>query len=151
MEKIVIQSGKKVYQIVDERDKELGVIEIDPADIGIVKRAEDTKKRIMAQIDIMHGIDPKAKDFGDKIAQVDVAIKTAMNDMFNYDISSVVFGKTHALSTHNGVTFVERFLDAVTPVIEQIFDSESVAITNRAAKYTKQYHNNNRRKKRYHK
>lgn len=151
MEKIVIQSGKKVYQIVDERDRELGVIEIDPADVGIIKRAEDAEKRIMSQIDSVKDIDTKAKDFTDKVNKADEEIKAALNDMFNYDISSVVFGKTHSLSTHKGVTFVERFLEAVTPVIEKVFEDESTAIANRAAKYTKQYHNNNRRKKRYHK
>lgn len=150
MEKIVIQSGKKVYQIVDERDRELGVIEIDPADVGIVKRAEDAKQRIMAQIDVMKGIDPKAKDFADKVAGIDKEIKAALNDMFAYDVSSVVFGDTHALSTHNGVTLIERFLDAVTPVIEKNFDRESAAMTKRMSQYTNQYRNN-RRKKRYHK
>ena len=150
MEKIVIQSGKKVYQIVDERDRELGVIEIDPADVGIVKRAEDAKQRIMAQIDVMKGIDPKAKDFADKVAGIDEEIKAALNDMFAYDVSSVVFGDTHALSTHNGVTLIERFLDAVTPVIEKNFDKESAAMTKRMSQYTNQYRNN-RRKKRYHK
>lgn len=150
MEKIVIQSGKKVYQIVDERDRELGVIEIDPADVGIVKRAEDAKQRIMAQIDVMKGIDPKAKDFADKVAGIDKEIKAALNDMFAYDVSSVVFGDTHALSTHNGVTLIERFLDAVTPVIEKNFDKESAAMTKRMSQYTNQYRNN-RRKKRYHK
>ena len=150
MEKIKVQSGKKVYQIVDERDRELGVIEIDPADIGIVKRAEDAKRRIMAQLEAAKAIDPKAKDFGDKITRIDEEIKAALNDMFAYDISSVVFGQAHTLSTHKGVTFVERFLDAVVPVIENNFDTESAAMSKRMSQYTNQYRNN-RRKKRYHK
>ena len=99
MEKIVIQSGKKVYQIVDERDRELGVIEIDPADVGIIKRAEDAKKRIMLQIDSVKDIDTKAKDFADKVNKADEEIKAALNDMFNYDISSLVGRHTVCLPT----------------------------------------------------
>lgn len=142
MEKILITSGKKRYQIVDEYDNELGVIVIDPKDINILKRMEIAKDEILAYIDEASTIAGTEDDNAaiEKITAIDDKIKQAVNRLFNYDVSAVFFGEINCLSTSNGITFIERFLDAIIPVLEKEFSKEMDASSKRISKYTEQYH-----------
>lgn len=143
MEKILVNSGKKRYQIVDEYDNELGVIVIDPKDVNLVKRAMTAKDNILAYIDKAAALSDdagKEKDVIKEISEIDEMIKKELNTMFGYDISSVVFKETNCLSTLNGVTFIERFLEAISPVLEKEFDKEMKASESRVSKYTARYH-----------
>ena len=142
MERISVKSTKKQYLVVDQYDNELGVVEIDLTDTNIAKRADTAKENILAYIDEAATIaDEEDKDTAiDKISEIDEKIKQEINILFNYDVSSVVFGATHCLSTSNGVTFVENFLEAVTPIIEEEFDKEAKAASARISKYTERYH-----------
>lgn len=142
MEKILVNSGKKRYQIVDEYDNELGIIIIDPKDANLAKRAMVAKDNILVYIDRAAAIadSEKKKDAIEEISEIDEMIKKELNIMFGYDISSIVFKETNCLSTSNGITFVERFLDAITPVIEKEFEKEFKAAESRVNKYTERYH-----------
>ncbi len=142
MERIQIKSTKKQYLIVDQYGNELGVIVIDPSDTNMAKRAEAAKDNILAYINEASQIadDKNEESIIDRIAENDKKIKEEINTIFNYDVSSVIFGDTHCLSTSNGVTFVENFLDAVTPVIEQEFEKEFQAASSRISRYTERYH-----------
>lgn len=142
MEKILIISGKKRYRIVDEYDNELGVIVIDPKDINILKRMKIAKDKILAYIDeasTIAGIEDDDVAI-EKITAIDDEIKQTVNGLFNYDVSAVFFGETSCLSTSNGITFIERFLDAIIPVLEKEFGKEMDASSKRINKYTEQYH-----------
>lgn len=142
MEKILVNSGKKRYQIVDEYDNELGIIIIDPKDVNLAKRALVAKDNILAYIDRAASIadSEKKKDAIEEISDIDEMIKKELNTMLGYDISSSVFKETNCLSTSNGITFVERFLDAIIPVIEKEFEKEFKAAESRINKYTAGYH-----------
>ncbi len=142
MERIQIKNTKKQYLIVDQYGNELGVIVIDPSDTNMAKRAETAKDNILAYINEASQIadDKNEESIIDRIAENDKKIKEEINTIFNYDVSSVIFGDTHCLSTSNGVTFVENFLDAVTPVIEQEFEKEFQAASSRISRYTERYH-----------
>lgn len=139
MERIKVQSTKKQYLVVDNYDNELGVVTIDLSDVNMAKRAEVAKENIATFID-------QAKDLADndnmidEIVKIDKSIKEELNTMFNYDISSVVFGETSCMSTIGGVMFVEKFLEAVVPIIEQEFEKEGQASAKRVSKYTERYH-----------
>lgn len=149
MEKIVVKSTKKKYLIIDQFDNELGVIEIDPTDTNIAKRAVVAKDNILAYINEASKIadTENTDDAIDKITEIDKKIKTEINNLFNYDVAAVVFGETHCLSTSNGVTFVENFLEAITPVIEREFNKEQKASNDRISKYTQRYKNDRRSSK----
>ena len=142
MERIQIQSTRKQYLVVDQYDNELGVIAIDPSDTNIAKRAVTAKDNILAYIDEASQIvDEKNKEnVIDELAAIDEKIKEEINTIFNYDVSAIVFGNIHCLSTSNGITFVENFLEAVTPIIEKEFEREFQATSNRISKYTERYH-----------
>lgn len=142
MERITVKNTKKQYMVVDQFNNELGVIEIDPTDSNMAKRAETAKQNILGYIDEASKIaDAEMKDAAiDKITDIDNKIKEEINTLFNYDVSSVVFGVTHCLSTSNGVTFVENFLEAIAPIIEKEFEAEQQASSKRVSKYTERYH-----------
>lgn len=142
MERIQIKNTKKQYLIVDQYGNELGVIVIAPSDTNMAKRAKAAKDNILAYINEASQIadDKNEESIIDRIAENDKKIKEEINTIFNYDVSSVIFGDTHCLSTSNGVTFVENFLDAVTPVIEQEFEKEFQAASSRISRYTERYH-----------
>lgn len=140
MEKIRVNGNLKEYMIVNEFDEELGVIRIDPSDFGIAQRIDDAQKKINEFLDQANSINTDGEDAVEKITSIDKGIKEEINNIFNYDVSSVVFGKTHCLSLQNGVSFVERVLDAIVPVVEVAIKKEMNASKNRVDKYTKQYH-----------
>ncbi len=142
MERIKVQSTKKQYQIVDQYDNELGIVLIDTSDTNMAKRAMVAKENILAYINeaSQSAGDEDEKTAIDKITEIDSKIKEEVNTLMNYDVSSVVFGATNCLSTSGGVTFVERFLEAITPVIEKEFEQEYKAASSRVSKYTERYH-----------
>lgn len=141
MERIKVQSTKKQYLVVDQYDNELGVVLIDTSDTNMAKRAIVAKENILAYIDeATHTAgNEDEKDAIEKITEIDRKIKEEVNTLMNYDVSSVVFGATNCLSTSGGVTAVERFLEAITPVIEREFESEYKAASSRISKYTERY------------
>lgn len=142
MERIKVQSTKKQYQVVDQYDNELGVVLIDTSDTNMAKRAAVAKENILAYINeatkVVDNEDEKSAI--DRITEIDNKIKEEVNKLFNYDVSSVVFGATNCLSTSGGVTFVENFLSAITPIIEKEFEQEYKAASARVNKYTERYH-----------
>lgn len=142
MERIKVQSTKKQYQIVDQYDNELGVVIIDLSDTNMVKRADVAKENILAYIDEATKIADQETDAKaiDMITEIDTKIKEELNKLFNYDVSSVVFADTNCLSTSKGVTAVELFLEAISPVIEKEFEQETQAASSRVSKYTERYH-----------
>ena len=142
MERISIKSTKKQYLLVDQYDNELGVVTIDLSDTNMAKRADVAKENILAYIDEATKIADQKEDAKviDMITDIDAKIKEEINKLFNYDVSSVVFGNTNCLSTSKGVTFVEHFLEAVAPIIEKEFEQETQAASSRVSKYTERYH-----------
>lgn len=142
MERIKVQSTKKQYLVVDQYDNELGVVLIDTSDVNMIKRADEAKKNILAYINEAARVSDNLDDESamNKVTEIDNNIKQEVNKLLNYDVSSIVFGATNCLSTSGGVTFVERFLEAITPIIEMEFEKEFSATEKRVGKYTERYH-----------
>ena len=117
--RIKIYINKEVYG--DDR-----VIYVNPSDTNIFTRTQKAIEKIKAmQIDLDNTI--KALAESDKenpdimctlIEKTDKDIKKAVNDIFNYDVSTAVFGETSAMANINGVPFIEVFLNAMIPVIQ---------------------------------
>ena len=55
----------------------------------------------------------------------------APNDIFNYDVSTAVFGETSAMANINGVPFIEVFLNAMIPVIQNSIEEQSSTVKKR--------------------
>lgn len=144
MEKIKLITNCKKYQICDENDKELGVIEVDVTDFNFFTRAKEAEKAIenalqelkaLTQNNVMSN-EEKLVEF----SKLDTKVKAQINFMFDYDVSSVVFGNKHCLSFGNGEMFLHRFLKAVVPAIKRDIANEQNKSRQKIQKYTKRYH-----------
>lgn len=149
MERIVIDSSNiKEYELVDKNGTSLGVIALDTTDIAIADRADKAYEKIK-------GILQEFSDDADmgKLAEVDTKLRQEVNNIFNSDVCTAAFGKQHCMNVKNGKTLIERFMDAILPVIQKEIKRESNMIQNRVNKYTAPYQKNGnygqkRRKKR---
>lgn len=143
--KIKVEDGRVPITINNERDEELGVVYINPNDFNMIKRLEDAKNNISALI--VTDKDISGEDAGKKIAEIDEKIKEQVDYLFDYKVSDIVFKSQHSLSLHNGDTFIERLLNALTPVITDIVNKETEKSEKRMSKYTKAYTQDHKTKK----
>ena len=68
----------------------------------------------------------------------DKIIKEEIDKLFGEGTSITIFGQQSSLSTINGITFVERFLSAFIPIIQQEFQAELDNSSARIDKYVSQ-------------
>lgn len=142
MEKIKISSSAKEYLLVDENDNELGTIRVDVTDFGFFNRAKEAEKNIteiMKRMEQLQRQHVGTEEAFEQLAQYDKEVKEQMNLMFDYDVSSVVFGNKNCLSIGNGETFIARFLKAILPVIKKDIEKEQKKSVQKMSKYTKGY------------
>lgn len=142
MEKIKISTNRKEYQICDENDNELGVIKVDVTDFNFFTRTKETEAVIEKTLRELEELAAKGISNEDKLIEftkLDEKIKKQLNYMFDYDVSSVVFGNQHCLSLGNGEFFLERFMSAIVPVIKNDIAKEQMKSKQKISKYTKGY------------
>lgn len=144
MERLQIETGIKKYEIVDENGDVLGVIRIDPKDFNMYERVEIAEKNIEelmnAAIKIADG-DGADLIKETRIVELDEKIKEQLNYLFDYDVSGIIFGNKNCLNLNHGVTFIQRFLDMIIPVIRNVVETESKESAERVGKYTNAYKN----------
>lgn len=142
MEKIKISSNAKEYLLVDENDNELGVVRVDVTDFGFFNRAKEAEKNIteiMERMEQLQRQHMETEEAFEQLAVYDKEVKEQLNMMFDYDVSSVVFGNKNCLSIGNGETFVARFMNAILPVIKKDIEKEQKKSVQKMSKYTKGY------------
>ena len=143
MEKIKVNGNVKEYMIVNEKDEELGVIRINMTDFDFFNRTKEAEKQIMSimqRFKELHGKNLETEEIFASISELDKEIKEQLNYMFDYDVSSVVFGNTNCLSIGDGQPFVTRFLQSIIPVIKRDIEKENRQSKQKMSKYTKRYH-----------
>lgn len=138
--KIQIEDGRVPITINNERNEKLGVVYINPNDFNILNRLDEVKAKISA---MSIGEDEM---IGEKIKNVDIMIREQINYLFDYNVADVVFKKQHSLSIYRGMTFIERLLNALTPVIREVIQKETEKSEKRMLKYTGPYINDHERK-----
>ena len=140
MASIKIETGLKTYDIEDEHGNIRGQITINPKDMSFFGKAQkmrDTILHYMNDIDITD----QSKDENEIVKlfdDTDNMIKAEIDKLFGEGTSTVIFGSQSSLSTINGVTFVERFMTAFMPIIQQEFQAELDNSSARIDKYTSQ-------------
>lgn len=137
MSDIKLTTGVKEYRVLNENDQVMGVISINVKDKNFMQRADAAKERIDKMIADCIAImsDMSVDDAYDKLVKQDAEIKQEVDYMFGSTVAKVVFGKAHCLSTHKGTTYIERFFDAILPVITKDFEDEAKASAARMEKY----------------
>ena len=142
MASIKISTGLKTYDIEDENGHIRGQISFNPSDMNFFERAQNLKDRVTEILDDVKVKQNEIKEEADVaayISEVDKQIKQEVNTLFDSpNASDVVFGNQNCLNTLNGETFIERFLIAFTPIIQEAFMEEQKKSDARISKYTKQ-------------
>lgn len=149
---IKFDEGYKEYDINGDSTR---IIRVDTADYGLIERFEEAERRIKAQLDKYKDVKIKpdgSADMSDEaackaVAELSRTIRKAMDYIFDYEVSSVVFGNRSPLSTRKGVPLYERFMNAMMPIIQADIEAEAKASNKRIQKYTKQANEIKRAKK----
>lgn len=142
MEKIKISSNEKQYMVVDEHDEEMGVIKIDVTDFEFFNRTKEAEKKITEAVKKLEQLQKQNVAVEEAFAELSVLdkeVKEQLNQMFNYDVSSVVFGNKNCLSIADGKMLVARFMEAIVPVIKRDIEKEQKKSVQKMSKYTKGY------------
>lgn len=139
MAQIKLETGLKTYDIVDEKGNIRGQISFNPTDANLMERASRAGKIIDDCFDDLRNFkdDATEQEIQEKMVEIDNIIKDAINMLFDDDnASQVVFGSQNCLNTLNGVTFVERFITAMMPVIQKEIADEQKKSQKKIQKYT---------------
>lgn len=131
--KIEIDDGRIPVTINNHREEEIGVIYINPSDFNILTRLEKVKKNMENIPDFKEDIT------GEGINEADRYVREQVDYLFGENVSDTVFKNQHSLSTLKGVTFAERLIKGLTPVIEQIITDEAKSSEERMNKYISVY------------
>lgn len=136
MASIKVSTGLKVYDIEDENGNVRGQISFNPSDLGFYDRATQFYDDMQAMIDSIENDDSIVGM--EKVSAADKVMKEKLNQLFDDEnASKVVFGNQNCFNTLNGVSFVERFLNAFMPIIKKEFEKEQKSSQKRIEKYTK--------------
>ena len=136
MASIKVSTGLKVYDIEDENGNVRGQISFNPSDLGFYDRATQFYDDMQAMIDSIENDDSIVGM--EKVSAADKMMKEKLNQLFDDEnASKVVFGNQNCFNTLNGVSFVERFLNAFMPIIKKEFEKEQKNSQKRVEKYTK--------------
>ena len=136
MASIKVSTGLKVYDIEDENGNVRGQISFNPSDLGFYDRATQFYDDMQTMIDSIENDDSIVGM--EKVSAADKMMKEKLNQLFDDEnASKVVFGNQNCFNTLNGVSFVERFLNAFMPIIKKEFEKEQKSSQKRIEKYTK--------------
>ena len=141
MASIKIETGVNTYDIEDEHGNVRGQISFNPTDMNFYKRAMEFSEAIDSWLADVQHITQKStdKEVAEEITEFDNKVKSQINELFgDKNTSNVVFGNQNAFNTLNGVTFIERFLNAFMPIIEAEFKKEMDKSKQHIEKYTEQ-------------
>ena len=136
MASIKVSTRLKVYDVEDENVNVRGQISFNPSDLGFYDRATQFYDDMQTMIDSIENDDSIVGM--EKVSAADKMMKEKLNQLFDDEnASKVVFGNQNCFNTLNGVSFVERFLNAFMPIIKKEFEKEQKNSQKRIEKYTK--------------
>lgn len=138
MSRIKLATGIKTYEIENENGEILGVIKFNPSDVNLYKRVEQFEKDAEEiEAELNECLENNDEDTL-KVAMVkaDAKFKQSIDDMLGKGTSEIVFGKQNVFNTLDGVTFLERFLIAIIPIIKADIEASSKAKEQKISKYT---------------
>lgn len=122
MASIKIETGVKVFDIEDEFGNIRGQIKFNPQDLNLFVRASkfcEKVERYLSDITTANeGLSDA--DLAKEFEKYNNIVREELNDVFgDPNVSDVVFGVQSCFNMINGKTFIERFLEAIMPIIEE--------------------------------
>lgn len=135
MERIIINSGLKSYEIADEEGNVKGVISFNPTDLSIYTKAEKLVKYIDTALYRIAKITAENANNSDILTEIDEHIKNSINDIFGNNASDIVFGNQHSLSLSGGESLALKFILQFMPIMQKNYEQEMRNSKERIAKY----------------
>ena len=135
MEKVVVQTGAKTYQITDQDGNDLGVFRFIPSDAGILKRYKEAAA-------FFAGINDKIKDkdFEEILPDLEKEAGEKIDLLFGAPVSESFFKITSPFTIlEDGQTFAEQIITVIGGIIEKELDAREKAQQKRIKKYTDKY------------
>ena len=119
MEKVVVQTGAKTYQITDQDGNDLGVFRFIPSDAGILKRYKEAAA-------FFTGINDKIKDkdFEEILPDLEKEAGEKIDLLFGAPVSESFFKITSPFTVlESGETFAEQIITVIGGIIEKELDA----------------------------
>lgn len=144
MQNIVLDDGYKEFSINNDLNR---VIRFNPADYGLLERFNKARNIMQEEVNkILDDVNLKSngeasdelEEAANIISNVNKVINEQIDYIFDSEVSHIVFGNQSPISTVKGKFLFERFLDAVSPLMEKEIKAEQAASQKRIGKYTKQ-------------
>lgn len=138
MKNINIDDGREAITINGDPER---VIYIQPSDFNINLRNMQARQKISELLEELDNAKPETEEaFADLLDKIDTEVKAQVDHIFNYDVSAVVFGLCSPLmSLKSGKSYIEEFLEAIAPIIEETSKKAAKASEKRIAKHTGKY------------
>lgn len=114
MEKVVVQTGAKTYQIADQDGNDLGVFRFIPSDAGILKRYKEAEAFFAGINDRIKG-----KDFEEILPELEKEAGEKIDLLFGAPVSEKFFKITSPFTVlESGETFAEQIITVIGGIIE---------------------------------
>jgi hypothetical protein len=140
MKPLVIKMGYVDIPLEDEKGNSMGIVSFNPKDINLLERLKTGFTRIEEKVNSIEHIEDLNEDENIKIyKECDNFVKEELNKIFDYDVSSILFGNNSSFSSHGGSYWIMQFIEGITPIIQTEIKKELKASENRVSKYTKDY------------
>lgn len=139
MNRIIIDDGRKHYEIADSAGNVRGEIAFNPSDFGLIERMKKLQERLTEYID---GIPEDATP--EMLYEADLKIREELNTLFDSDVSTVIFGNTNCLTSCGGCSLLEKAIKSLIDIVTIELRNEVKKSNARINKYTKGIKNDRR-------
>ena len=135
--KLAVDTGAITIELVDEKGRDIGTFDFNPADSNIIRRYKEVVERF-------GGIAQRIRDAGglgeEEVCKVSDEIAEQIDYLLGYNVSEQVFCRLGALTiTGNGDLYFERVLDGIADVIEKVTNKRVEKKLERVRKATEKY------------
>lgn len=140
MIEVKAKTGAEQLRILDEHDRELGILSFYPTDLNLSARIETGTKEIES---ILKEAKDKTqimeeKDFLAEVPVIDARLKEQLNYIFDTKVSSLV-GETNLLTPTADGFLIEGILNAILPVIKECIQKAAERMESKKDKYLGDY------------
>lgn len=143
MEQIRVDLGRKSYEVCDMDGSVLGVLTFNPSDVGIAGRMQEVADKLQ---ETFEGMGSEAMT-AERVAAIDAQIREQLDYALGAKGAADILlggGSALAICSGDGVTVVEKVLEAVMPVIESVTRDAADKSNKRVAKHTSKYQGSSR-------
>lgn len=134
---IVIDDGRKTYEIVNKQGEVIGRFAFNPADLGIATRYDKVIDRVNA---IQLPADITVDQLSVELQKVQDEVCECLDYLLNDKVSENFFSIMNPLTPlANGQLFVENVLDAIGTIVEEETGARMKKVNSKIKKYTQKY------------